>query len=85
MVNSGCSKKNSYCSIMFAVAEGKEIEEKISNCYVLGMSMPKQGKNTNGGDFDILQLPHGQDFDTWNCPRVGIMTIDLSKFQKSPG
>ena len=85
MVHCDGFRKNNYCSIMFVVVEGKEIEEKTSNCYVLKMSMPKLWKNTKGGDFDILILPHGRDFDTWVCPRVGSLTINLSKCQNFPG
>ena len=85
MIHCCGSKKKNYCSIMFAVVEAKEIEEKTSNCSVLKMFIPKPWKNTKGGDFDILQLTHGRDFDTWDCPRVGILTINLSKCQNSPG
>ena len=34
MVHYGDSKKNKYCSIMFAVVEEKENEEKMSNCWL---------------------------------------------------
>ena len=84
MCGVGCKKTN-YCSIMFTVAEGKEIEEKISNCYILRMSMPKPWKNTKGGDFDILHLPHGQVLTLGIDPGWEFLTINHSKCQNSPG
>ena len=51
------------------------------------MALPKPSKNTKDGDFDILQLAHGRDFDTWDLPRVGIFTINIifQNVKVSPG
>ena len=54
--------------------------------YACSVFNSQQWNNTKSQDFDILQLPHCQDFDIFlDCTRVGTLTINLSKCQNSTG
>ena len=49
------------------------------------MLKAKLWNNTRVATLSFFKCPHCRDFDIWDCPTVGILTINLSKCQNFPG